>query len=95
VIPGVKDFAAMGMVPAGTHRNRSFLEDCLETAHGVDAILMDILFDPQTSGGLLIAAEPEGANRLVEWLQRDGCEQAAVIGEFVPEPRGKIVIPTS
>jgi selenide,water dikinase len=95
VINGVKDFAAMGMVPAGTHRNRSFREGCLETAPAVDAILMDILFDPQTSGGLLIAAETEGANRLVEWLQRDGCEQAAVIGEFVPKPRGKILIQTS
>lgn len=95
LIAGAGDFAAMGMVPGGTHRNRSFRESCLETKTGIDAVLMDILFDPQTSGGLLLAVTPKGAPRLVESLQREGCKEAAVIGEFVAEPRGKILIQTS
>jgi selenide,water dikinase len=95
VIPGAWDFAGMGMVPAGTHRNRSFRESCLGEGEKVDPVLLDILFDPQTSGGLLLAVKPEGASHLVECLQQEGCGQAAVIGEFVPEPRGKILIQTS
>ena len=53
---------------------------------------MNILFDPQTSGGLLIAVNQEEAPQLLERLREKGAEKASVIGEFIPEPAGKIVI---
>ena len=88
----VMGFAGMGMVPGGTHRNRSFREGFVVSLDSLDPILIDILFDPQTSGGLLIAVKQEQASFVVERFREKGAERAAVIGEFVPEPAGKIVI---
>ena len=61
-------------------------------SESVDAIMQDILFDPQTSGGLLIAVEGSHAEALVNELKHRGIEAAAVIGETVTEPRERIVV---
>jgi selenide,water dikinase len=91
LIPGVVDLAKMGLVPAGTGRNRSFRENYLTNPKDIDPVFMDILFDPQTSGGLIIAVSPAQAPELGKRLRDRGITQASVIGEFVPEPAGKIV----
>ena len=88
----VMDFARMGMVPGGTHRNRSFREDFVVNLGSLDPVLIDILFDPQTSGGLLVAIKQEQASFVVERFREKGAEMTSVIGEFVAEPAGKIVI---
>jgi selenide,water dikinase len=54
--------------------------------------MQDIMFDPQTSGGLLICLSPEGAERLLNRLQQAGVEDAAIIGEAVSEPRGVVTV---
>ncbi len=87
----VMELAGMGMVPAGTLRNRSFRQDYLSNPETIDPVLMDILFDPQTSGGLLIAVKPGQAADLVAQLRDSGMEKTSVIGEFVPIPAGKII----
>jgi len=86
------DLARMGLIPAGTYRNRDFRKGCLIGFDKVDKAIADILFDPQTSGGLLIAVPRDEAEAYVERLQGKGIESAAVIGEFVEEPAGKIEI---
>jgi selenide,water dikinase len=53
---------------------------------------MDILFDPQTSGGLLIAVKGGDAQTLVAGLRKKGVKDASVIGEFVERPKGKVII---
>jgi selenide,water dikinase len=58
----------------------------------VERIMQDILFDPQTSGGLLICVDKESAENLLDELQKSGIKEAAVIGEVVSEPEGKIVV---
>ena len=50
------------------------------------------LFDPQTSGGLLISVDGRDVDRLVNSLTSEGVAQAACIGEVVSEPVEKIVI---
>ena len=55
LLPGVEDYAAMGLVPAATHRNKSGRLASLRNPEAVPAIQLDVLFDPQTSGGLLAA----------------------------------------
>ncbi len=51
-----------------------------------------ILFDPQTSGGLLIAVpEPEG-EMLLEKLQEKGIKEAAIIGEAIPREKNLILV---
>ena len=92
VISEVMDFARMGIVPGGTRRNRDFRETCLADAGNIDRVVMDILFDPQTSGGLLIAVSKGQAEDLLERLRQKGVKRASVIGEFVQEPAGKIII---
>lgn len=85
-------YAAMGMVPGGTRRNRNFFSQWVEEAGQHDPVLLDILFDPQTSGGLLIAVPEQSADALVEGLAARGVKRGAVIGEIVAQPRGKVVV---
>ena len=92
VIPEAVEYAQMGMVPAGTYKNREFYKPTVEMASSVDRSLVDVLYDPQTSGGLLICVDRQDADGLVESLRSAGVEQAAVIGEVVSEHKGKIVV---
>jgi selenide,water dikinase len=54
--------------------------------------MADILFDPQTSGGLLISVAPEKARKLLERMHQEGIEEAALVGEVVSKPKGKIIV---
>ena len=83
------ELSASGFVPAGLYRNRDYYGKCVVGTTG--AFLTDILFDPQTSGGLLIAVDPEDLGRFEEAASRKGCA-FWVIGEFVAEPKGKILL---
>lgn len=88
----VLNFARMGIVPAGTHRNRSFRDEYLIGLEKIEPAISDILFDPQTSGGLLIALAKEQSGELAAKLVDKGLKDASIIGEFIPEPKGKIII---
>ena len=80
------------MIPGGLHRNREFRLNMIEMAKEVPAYLADILFDPQTSGGLLISVAEEKAKGLLERMHQAGIEEAAIIGEATAEPKGKIIV---
>lgn len=77
-------FGAMGFVPVGAHKNREFRKNMVLAAADFDPVLRDILYDPQTSGGLLIGCAEKDAPALVRRLHNEGIETAAVIG-FVTE----------
>jgi selenide, water dikinase len=82
LLPGALDYAQAGVDFGGVNRNRDHLA---KRVHGLDAISLEmqrLLFDPQTSGGLLIALEPSAAETLVTTLRADGYA-AAVVGEVV------------
>jgi selenide,water dikinase len=87
-----KDLANMGLVPGGTHRNRQFREHMVEIRESVPRYMSDILYDPQTSGGLLIALPAEKAERLLEEMHREGVPDAAIIGEITDSHKGSIVV---
>jgi selenide,water dikinase len=53
---------------------------------------MDILYDAQTSGGLLISVEGDKATVLIEQLHSRGVKQAAVIGEVLDSPKGRLLV---
>jgi selenide,water dikinase len=90
--PEAMEYAQMGLVPAGTYKNREFREAFVDFAPSVDRFMQDILFDAQTSGGLLISVAREGANELLSELKRRGIASATVIGEVVSEPKEKILV---
>ena len=92
IIPETLEYAGMGLVPAGTYNNREFRECMVDFAPSVDRLVQDILFDPQTSGGLLICLDRENADELLEKLKEKGMDSAAIIGDVATEPKGRIVV---
>jgi selenide,water dikinase len=70
----------MGLVPEGTFRNKQGRMRFIEHAEALDPVMLDILFDPQTSGGLLAAVPANRATQLQEALTAQGVS-ATLIGE--------------
>jgi selenide,water dikinase len=88
----VQELVETGLVPAGLYRNRDFRAHMVKAGPKVPYWMMDILFDPQTSGGLLIAIAPARAKTLLNRLHKAGVRDAAVVGEITGKPKGKIVV---
>jgi selenide,water dikinase len=74
LLPGVLEYAAMGLVPEGTWRNKAGRLHCLANAGAVPAIALDLLFDPQTSGGLLAALPAHAADAALAALRAAGVD---------------------
>jgi len=92
IIPETIEFARNGFIPGGAFKNKAFRSSLLSPAPHVDSVLIDILFDPQTSGGLLMGVGKDSAGDLLENLKSAGVTEAAIIGEVVSKPAGKIMI---
>lgn len=84
------EFAEMGLIPAGAYRNREYAEPGVKVSGSVSRAMQDILYDPQTSGGLLIAVPEAVAPALLRELQ-DSIPAAAEIG-YVTELQEASVI---
>ena len=70
--PGAVEAAREGHLSGGLKNNRAFVSDCASFAPGVAAEYQDLLFDPQTSGGLLVAIASEASETALVSLQRHG-----------------------
>ena len=92
VLDGVADLAAEGLVPGGTRRNASYYSPFVDFDSTVGEATRTVLFDAQTSGGLLIAVDPASEGALVEDLRRRGTPAAAVIGRTVAGEPGRISV---
>jgi len=92
LLPGVLDCLAAGIVPGAVERNRESSGDAVVTSGGGDPVGIDILFDAQTSGGLLISLPDDAADALVARLRAEGMEEAAVVGRVVAEGTGRIIL---
>ena len=92
IFPEAIEYARMGLIPGGAHANRDFFSCRVEVHSNVPDLLVDILYDPQTSGGLLISLPSHEAERLVEALKKEGNIDSCIVGKVVEEPRGKIQI---
>lgn len=69
LIPEALELARMGILPEGMYRNRRFAQSSVD-AGTVDTAVQDMLYDPQTAGGLLMAVHPDDADELFEELKR-------------------------
>ena len=74
-------FARRGYLTQGDVSNRAYTRDAVSVDAGVSSALLQVMFDPQTSGGLLIALPPSQASALVQTLHTRGVEHAVIIGE--------------
>ncbi|MBP9560246.1 MAG: selenide, water dikinase SelD [Syntrophorhabdaceae bacterium] len=83
------ELANIGMLPGGLYRNRDFYgEHVIGEKTG---FIFDVIFDPQTSGGLLFAIHPDDLSQ----FEQNACLfpiEYWVIGRFIKEPKGKIII---
>jgi selenide,water dikinase len=92
VLAAARTYVAEGIAPGGTHANWRFLADWVTWGAGVTKDEQLLLADAQTSGGLLIAVAPERADALVAALTGLGTPAAAVIGEIVAGPAGRMEV---
>ena len=86
------EFAQMGMIPGGTYRNKEFRSSMVKMPTEVPEYVQDVLFDPQTSGGLFIAVSAAKANLLLSRLHEAGVVEARIVGEVVGQPKERIII---
>jgi selenide,water dikinase len=91
VIPETLEFARMGLVPEGMYANREFRINMVKGNKAEDALL-SALYDPQTSGGLLISVAAERAETLLERIRQAGDKHAAIVGRVVDKPKCQIIL---
>jgi selenide,water dikinase len=90
-LEGARDAVEKGHLTGGGNATRRFMQDKARFAASVDPTTTSLLFDPQTSGGLLIAVAPERAGALLAELAQDH-PRAAVVGECVARRDASIVV---
>ncbi len=86
-----EELCSLGMFPAGGHRNRDHFGRFLLGEDLADPLLRDILFDPQTSGGLLLAVAPDEVDTVILAFNRAGCGSWP-IGRFSERDPGRIML---
>jgi selenide,water dikinase len=84
LIEGVRDLASAGFVTGASGRNWAAYGVEIALAKNLGAVDQDLLSDPQTSGGLLVACAPDSVDAVLEIFHQHGFAQAAEIGALVP-----------
>ncbi len=84
ILPGALEYSLAGFCAGGLTNNRDFFAKTSSIQNSVPAEVQNILFDPQTSGGLLVFSHPDDAGKLLADLRTAGIS-AAEIGEAMPQ----------
>jgi selenide,water dikinase len=90
-LPDAVEYSRGGFLPGGLRRNMDFIGTCVEFVSGIPDEVRNLLFDPQTSGGLLFSVSAQDAPRLVEALQALPIP-AQAIGEVVEKTHPLILV---
>jgi len=89
---GIQKLVEKCIVPGGLYRNRKYRLPMIDVGASCPEWLLDVLFDPQTAGGLLISLPPEQADKLLLKMRSKGIVETAIVGEIVASPSGKIKV---
>ena len=81
VLAGAAELAASGNHTRASKTNRSAVEPLMRIEQSADPSGLEMVFDAQTSGGLLISVDPSRSEELVERCCESGAEQSAIVGE--------------
>lgn len=90
--PEIRALIEAGIVPGGLYRNRDYRLGQMDIDAGCPDWMIDILFDPQTAGGLLFALPAEQAGGMIEKMHSQGIREAEIVGEVVTEPKSRILV---
>jgi len=90
-LPGAADAAREGFLPGGLKNNLDFIGDCVGFASDVPQEVRDLLFDPQTSGGLFVSISPELADAAIAALNQHGVA-ARRIGKVIHKTNPLIMV---
>ncbi len=92
ILPAARDYAARGYNTGASGRNWASYGDAVTLPEGISDADLNLLRDPQTSGGLLVACAPESADEVVRMFHADGHVEAAIMGRLGDgEPRVTVV----
>jgi selenide,water dikinase len=95
VFDDVLDFVAMEMISGAVERNRAYAASCVSKDAQVSAEWESVLYDPQTSGGLLMAVKEENKEETLSRLKEKGVESAEAVGKVVARSEGEIILKKS
>lgn len=90
ILPGAEEYASMGLVPAGTYRNREYMQGRVDEGR-IRSSLLDIIYDPQTSGGLLLAIDPQDRDRVCAALEKLSVK-GAIIGKVTDRQKAGVIL---
>jgi selenide,water dikinase len=92
LLPGVLEHAAAGYLTGGGMANREFAKDKVRLEGGISSEMEMLVYDAQTSGGLLVSLPAAESERFLESVREKGVRDAAVVGEVVPPGDSKIIV---
>jgi len=92
LFPRVEEFTRMGLIPPGDQRNREYRGGSVDFSSEVPDWKKWVLFDAQTSGGLVLALPPNKTEKALKRIYKQGMDKATVVGEVVKEPKGRILV---
>lgn len=95
VFDEILSYVAQGYISGGIERNSEYASRRVFVSSDVPPKIVHVLYDPQTSGGLLIAIPEENAAALVANLKSQGVSHATIIGKIVSQSEGRIILRTS
>jgi len=92
LLPGVLECLADDIIPGATERNRESSGDCVSADDNVEPAMLDVCFDAQTSGGLLIAISEARADDLLARLRESGASESAIIATVRGPGPGRVFV---
>lgn len=91
VLPQAFEYAKMGLVPGGAYSNMGYIGDKVTFDNKVSQEMQDIMYDPQTSGGLLISVDAKKADLLMKELEGNATKYG-IVGEVVEKLQNYIIV---
>ena len=95
IFDGVLDCIHKGMISGAIERNREYASQYVSIEGNVKKDIIEVFYDPQTSGGLLIVVKENKADELISRLKDKGIRNAAIIGKIISKSKGNILLKKS
>lgn len=92
MLKNAKAYASMGILPEGMYKNLDYIGPDVEIAKNVEQSVIDVLYDPQTSGGLLISVKEELAQDLIIALKKHGAISYDIIGKALKKQEKYVIV---